>query len=176
MKKNVWQIINSILLVGVVILVVILNNPKQEDKIVFIDNVKLFQGFNMTDELGSQNENKYKPVIQVFDSLVKDIQLLETKLKAKKKISEADRLEYAKRQKIVVEKEQELERIKSYVKEDINNKVWERLNGYITEYGKENEIDIILGAQGQGNIMYGRKPLDITEDFIQYANFKFEGN
>jgi len=175
MKNKVWQIVNSILLLGVVLFLII-SNLESKEKIVFVDNVKVFQEFNMTSELGNQNEAKFKPLIQVFDSLVKDIQGLEAKLKAKKKLTEADRLEYAKRQKIVVEKERELEQVKNYVKEDINNKVWERLNGYITEYGKENNISIILGAQGQGNIMYGKEPVDITQDFIQYANSKYEGN
>lgn len=176
MKKNVWQIINSVLIAGVIVFTLVLNNTKTEDKIVYVDNVRVFQEFEMTKELGAQNEKKFQPVIQVFDSLVKDIQQLEATLKEKKKITEKDRLEYAKRQKIVIEKEQELERIKSIVKEDINNKVWERLNGYIKEYGEQNGITLILGAQGQGNIMYGESPSDITDDFIAYANFKFEGN
>lgn len=176
MKKKLWQIINSISLFGILITMVIFNSIKEENKIVFVDNVKLYQEFNMTKELGVQNEKKYQPLIRTFDSLVQDIQSLEIELKTKKKITEKDRLTYAKRQKILLEKEQELKEIKSFVKEDINNKVWERLNGYMIEYGREKKITLILGAQGQGNIMYGNELVDITQDFINYANFKFEGN
>ena len=47
MKNKLWQIVNSILLLGVVLFLII-SNLESKEKIVFVDNVKVFQEFNMT--------------------------------------------------------------------------------------------------------------------------------
>lgn len=178
LKKNVWKIINSLLIICLFTYFVKENGnlKKHKTRIAYVDNLKIFNDFNMTKELTKQNEEKYKSQIATFDSLVNAIKSLETDLQKLKTIPNKRKMEYAKLQKIVVEKDKELKQIQAYVQGEISTKTWKRINEYIKSYGEKFNLDLILGAQGQGNIMYGKDNVDITEEFIKYANHKYEGN
>ncbi|OGJ94130.1 MAG: hypothetical protein A2350_20800 [Candidatus Raymondbacteria bacterium RifOxyB12_full_50_8] len=49
-----------------------------------------------------------------------------------------------------------------------------KINSFLKEYGEEEGYDIILGASGNGNIVYGKAKLDITTDVINKLNKKYE--
>ena len=49
------------------------------------------------------------------------------------------------------------------------------LNDVILDYGKENECDYILGADGSGSLMYAKDSDDITKDVLVYINNKYKG-
>lgn len=177
-KSNLWQLINTVLIITLLSYIAVTAMQKEEvkSKIVYIDNIKIFNGFNMTKDLSKENEKKYAGKIKVFDSLVNKIKAVEINLQKLRTIPENKKIEYAKLQKIVVEKDKELKEIQTFVKNDLNKKIWKRLNDYIKIYGEKHHIDIILGAQGNGNIMYGKANVDITNTFIKFANNKYEGN
>lgn len=173
-KKNIIGLVNSVVLLGVIVFLLL--NNKTSNKVVYVDNIKLFNSFNLTKELGALSEQKYKPELEVYDNLVNKISLLEDTYKeGKKKMSKKDTEEYVNLKRQLSVKENELANLKNYVKTDINKKVWKRLNEYVKSYGEEKGIQLILGAQGGGNIMYGMPAADITDDFIEYANAKYEG-
>ncbi|WBX75079.1 hypothetical protein PG911_10460 [Tenacibaculum ovolyticum] len=131
----------------------------------------------MTNELGKLSEEKFSPKLRVYDSLVKVITVMEGDLKLKgNKVSKNERNKYINLRRNLSVKEKELEEIRMYVKNDISKKVWARLNSYIKEFGENKNIMLIMGAQGNGNIMYGDSIIDYTEKFIKYANYKYEGN
>ncbi len=48
--------------------------------------------------------------------------------------------------------------------------IWGEINRSISEYGKKHEIDFILGAKGDGNIMYASDRCDITDELIKFIN------
>ncbi len=171
-KSNIWSIVNSILLT--IVAYMIINNGKE--KIVYIDNVKLYKQFNMTKELGEINEKKYASFLTQFDSLVNKLNDLEKKLMNQKKITKNAEQEYILLKKNVIAKEEKIQNIRNQVQMEINKQVWERLNGYVRSFGEENNYAIVMGAQGKGNIMYSKEELNITDAFIEYANSKYEGN
>ncbi|EZH72250.1 hypothetical protein ATO12_25280 [Aquimarina atlantica] len=72
--------------------------------------------------------------------------------------------------------DQELKKMNEYLSNDMRQKVWNRLNQYIKEYGIANQCKIILGTRGVGNIMFAQEEIDITTKVLEYANTKYEGN
>ena len=48
--------------------------------------------------------------------------------------------------------------------------IWKEINAKVTEYGKEKGIDFILGAKGDGTIMYANEAKEITKEIIEYIN------
>ncbi|MNU76134.1 Outer membrane protein (OmpH-like) [compost metagenome] len=46
--------------------------------------------------------------------------------------------------------------------------IWGEINRVLTEYGKKKGIDFVLGAKGDGNIMFASDRCDITEDVLEY--------
>ncbi len=72
--------------------------------------------------------------------------------------------------------DQELKRMNEYFSKDLSQKVWSRLNQYIKEYGESKQYKVVLGTQGNGNVMYAQKGIDITAEVLIYSNEKYEGN
>lgn len=68
-----------------------------------------------------------------------------------------------------------LKEMGEYFTNNVSQQVWSRINSYMQEYGVQNNYTIIMGTQGNGNIMYAQKELDITDNFIEFANQKYEG-
>lgn len=58
--------------------------------------------------------------------------------------------------------------------QEISKKVWERLNPLMQEYGKEHDLQLLVGATGTGNVLYGSKAADVTEELTRYINSHFE--
>ncbi len=46
--------------------------------------------------------------------------------------------------------------------------IWGEINRVLADYGKKKGIDFVLGAKGDGNIMFAADRCDITEDVLEY--------
>lgn len=57
---------------------------------------------------------------------------------------------------------------------DISKQVWDRLNPIIEQYGKERNLELLIGANGAGTLLYATKKRDMTDDLLQYINRKYE--
>ena len=53
--------------------------------------------------------------------------------------------------------------------------VWTHLDEYIKVYGEESKYKIIFGVKGEGNIVYAKQGMDLTDDVIEFVNRKYEG-
>ena len=49
------------------------------------------------------------------------------------------------------------------------------MSQYIVEFGKQNDYDLILGADGNGTVMYAKEMLDISKNVTVYINNKYKG-
>lgn len=58
--------------------------------------------------------------------------------------------------------------------QNISQKIWERLNPLLEQYGKEKKLYLLIGANGAGTLLYGDKKADRTEELLQYLNNKYE--
>lgn len=77
-------------------------------------------------------------------------------------------------QQQVLQQQQILEQGYNTINKEINQKVWERLNPLIHRFGKEHNLDLIIGANGMGTVLYGTDKKDITEELIHYINERYE--
>jgi len=141
---------------------------KEEDrpKIVYLDNVRLFNQFNMSKDLNNLNRLKINGQKKKLDSLYERFNFFqeEEKFEESKKIEGLLRIE-----------DQKLKEMVEFLSDDIGEQVWKRLNTYIKEYGKSNNYDIIIGTLGDGNVMYANSKVDITSDVLEYSNRIYEG-
>lgn len=60
--------------------------------------------------------------------------------------------------------------------EKMTQGVLNQVNSIAVEYGREHGFDIVLGTTKSGNILYGDKALDITEDLLKSLNEQYGGN
>lgn len=58
--------------------------------------------------------------------------------------------------------------------ETLTTGVLNQINSFIEEYGQKKGYDIILGTTTSGNILYGEKYLDITEEVLKDLNASYK--
>jgi len=83
-----------------------------------------------------------------------------------------------KEQEILLDKQRQ--NIQQYVKtlddkareedQKMTDGVINQINSFIEEYGKSHQYDFIFGTTQQGNILYGNKGKDITEEVLEALN------
>ncbi|MBN9485490.1 MAG: OmpH family outer membrane protein [Bacteroidetes bacterium] len=52
--------------------------------------------------------------------------------------------------------------------------VLSQINSFVEEYGKSKGYDIILGADGNGGVIYGNKSMDITQEVLEALNKQYK--
>lgn len=73
-------------------------------------------------------------------------------------------------QKALLQKRDQLSQDYQKKSESYDKIVWNDINGKISKYGKEKGYDYILGANGNGSIMYASERINITDDVIDFIN------
>ncbi|WP_347067442.1 OmpH family outer membrane protein [Flavobacterium sp. WV_118_3] len=137
------------------------NSPK----IVFVDNVKLFDGFNMTKELKKRGEQEFNSRKKVLDSLYAVLQQEGASEIQKEAITRE-----------LIAKKQEFEAFNQQFATEESAKIWSRINGYTSDFSKEKNYDFILGSENKRSVLFAKETVDITNELIIYINKKYEGN
>lgn len=166
-KLNKLSVVNFILILFTIVFILVCAMKSDKEKIVYINTVELFNGFNMTQDLKIIEEAKIKEKTKALDSLYSKFNALnnqELQLPANKYLQ----------QQIAVESK-DLQELKDNYVYSINQKVWQRLDGYIEKYSKTNGFKVVLGAHGSGNVMYALETINITNQILMYANQQYEG-
>lgn len=137
---------------------------EKTDKIAFMQNAKVFEEFDMKKDYDRRIQEDMSVETKMLDSLELHLgQVMES--------GDSLKAYQLRRQHYIVEQQynQKFQDYSTRYTSEVN----ERLNKYIEEYSKEKGYDIILGSNGQGNVMYVKEEKDITEDLITYVNSKF---
>lgn len=167
-KLRLITIINSILILGLIVSALVYYFDKNENKkeeLVFVDNTKLFNEFNMTKEIKLREEATMKVLKYKIDSLYVIYKGLN------KKSKQAKSLEIELNSKSEV-----LKNVQDNYTNNLTQNVWTRLNEYMSQYGKNNNLTILFGTTGNGNIMYAKEGANITNSVLSFCNKKYEGN
>ena len=164
LKSNLLGILNLIAVVTLLSIVsVYLLNKESRQKIVHFDNAKVFSEFNLSKELSALGMQQINPQKKKVDSLVVILQQKEN-LKNKEEI-----------ERLFMTENTKLQKMSETISNQTNYQIWSRINEYAKAFGDQKEYQIILGTTGNGNIMYAESSVDVTNDFIAYANKKYEG-
>jgi outer membrane protein len=97
----------------------------------------------------------------------------------KSKLSSKQRLE---KENILKEKIADFQKYKNSIEEKsiaeqekLLQAAYSQINSFTKEYAQENDFDIILGTTDEGNVMYGKDGLDITNAVLEALNKKYKG-
>ena len=166
-KLNLLVLLNIVLTLGIVLfLAFYITSNSEKNEYVYVDNIKLFNGFNMAKDMSAIHTKKIKAQEKKLDSLY---QLFQIEIRTK------DENNIRVSQQKVQKEDKALSAMKDYFSKEVSQQIWDRLNGYINEYGKAQQCKIVLGTQGGGNVMYADDSADVTTAILEYANAKYEG-
>jgi len=172
-KKNLISLIA--LIISCISLYLLLFKNNIDKKVVFVETGKLYEQFKLTKEYNLKVEEIIKTRKVIVDSLYDKVRAIALETQNKTKPDESDMQKGRMLEEEYLYKKNEFEKENESTINDYNAKIWNQLNQYINDYGKENNYSYILGASGQGNIMYGEKNIDITDKLIEFVNTKYSG-
>ncbi len=146
-----------------------------DTKLVYIEMGKVYNEFSLSKELNKGLEDVFKKRKLVIDSLYEDLrkQTQELKFLEKKTINDVKRV--AKLEEEYYYKQQEFEKQNQTTSAECDAKIWNQINQYIKDYGKSHDYTFMLGANGNGNVMYASESKNVTQDVIQYINNRYNG-
>lgn len=132
---------------------------KEKKQIVYADAIKLFNEYKFKADLERSSQATLSKLKNELDSV-----------EVIYKVNKTDQAAQA----LLQEKQQQMAQGYSLINKEINEKVWERLNPLIHEFGKEKHIELLIGANGMGTVLYASEARDITTELIQYVNKHYE--
>lgn len=156
MKLNVLSVVNSFILVGLVLYLVLFLS---KDKTAYFYNQKVFEGFKGKIALEEKLLKEKLSNKQLLDSLGTLINTGRSDLKG---LLEERSYEYQIR---------EAELTRKYTED-----IWKFINDSVVKYGKENNYDYIFGATGDGGLMYATESKDVTTEITEYVNAHYDGS
>jgi outer membrane protein len=169
--KNEKLIIGSIgvLLAGVIALFVMVFT--KAEKIAYIDTAKLLSGYpemqsvkkKLEEEAGKAKAN-VDTLTMEFQSSLKEYEKGMSKMSPKEKALSEELLRGKQNQ--LMQYQQALEQKLKGDEQKQTQAILANINAFITEYGKKHNYKIILATSG-GNIAYGDKGADITEEILK---------
>lgn len=165
-KFNRLSTINTLVLLVLLVFNIFYFIQGRNQEIVYVDNIKLFNEFNMTKDIKATEEKKINAQRKVLDSLYKTLQGIQDK--ANPSIKHL--------QQQIAYKSKSLQELQDNYAHNLSQNVWSRLNNYIKIYAQTNNFKIILGTSGNGNVMYAQETIDITPQILEFSNKKYEGN
>lgn len=168
------------LLVSITALTLILVKDKSADKIGYVKNGELINGFKgmkeakeIFDEKKTKwdmqlksMESNYTSEVQKFyeDSATLSVsEIIERKVKIKS-------LEQEVYQFVNKMNQSNTEEDKKLTEGILN-----QINSFVSDYGKKNEYKIIFGTTSSGNLMYAEDNMDITEEILNVMNQNYTG-
>lgn len=128
-----------------------------------VNNEQLFSEFRMSKELKQKGERLVKMQKARLDSLNVQFALAEGEAQ-KQQVYDM----------ILQEKDKMLQFNEAYSSEE-TAKIWKRIEGYVKDYAKLRQYEVIIGSQMQGDVLYYDQKRDITSDLLNYINKRYEG-
>ena len=145
-------------------------------KPVFIDLGTVYQEFLLARELQKDLEKVYQARQEVLDTLQRSISALKHEIKAQKKVSDRNLQDLKDLENEFFHREEQFQKENQITANDYNTKIMKQLNEYVAEFGRKNNCAILLGANGQGNIMYADDSRDVTREVTDFINSRYSGN
>jgi outer membrane protein len=143
---------------------------------VFVDTGKVYAEFKLSKELNKDLESILKLKKRSIDSLYQDLSSLTQRIKYKKIPEKEEMILASRMEQQYLYRQNQFEKESQELTVSYNDKIWNQINQYMEEYGQEKNYNFILGATGEGNIMFGNKKVDVTNSVIEYINKKYASN
>lgn len=151
----------------------------QQNKIGYVDNVKLMDGYKEKQDV----ENKYKSKAEVMnkkrDSISQAFQLeyqaLQTKAQSmsQKKAQEELGLLQQKSQFLGQQMQQEEQQLQAEGQTEMDS-VISKVKREISDYGKTNGFTYILTGGEGGSVLHGTDANDLTDELLKILNDKYK--
>jgi len=177
MTQIAYMFVTMIITIAVCLVFIKILFP--EKKIAYIDTARLMVGFSEANiiekEIKTEDDKWQKQYKEIQDSVQASMNIMSKEYdnasNARKK--ELQDILSARNQQMNNFKQAKIRQIETLRQEKMKGIV-EKINVYVSEYGKKNKYDIIFGT-ASGNIVYANQnAMDITENIIKGLNERYK--
>lgn len=173
MKKTILiSVISSVICCTVFFFVF---QSKQKNTIGWVNIGKVFNEFTFKKELEIKLKQTEQTRKAIIDSAEFELRVLTREIKAENGKDKEKITQYEVKRENYLNRKQEFENDNAAMGKQYNEQILTQINQYLKDYGKENSLDYILGADGGGGLMYAVEQKDITEAVIKYINERYKG-
>jgi outer membrane protein len=152
---------------------------KKTPKVAYVRSKELFEGYIGTKEAKGRYAKNTDDITANLDTLTQEFNksLAEfnssyQKMNAREREEKKKLLTY---QKGNLDKYNELMEDKIHEEDQkLTQGVLNQVNTFVTEYGDAHGYDVIFGTNLNGNIIYGAKAYDLTEEILDALNKKYK--
>ncbi|WP_340076261.1 OmpH family outer membrane protein [Leptobacterium sp. I13] len=150
----------------------------QQDKIAYIDNVKLINDYQEKKDIEARFKTKIEKFDKKADSISKAFQLeAQTFDTDSRKMSQS---EAQKKYNELLQKRQFIQQQLQYEEQQIQQEsqaaidsLVKKVKDFVKEYGSQNGYTYILGANDAGSVLYGKEDKDLTETILEQLNTSY---
>jgi outer membrane protein len=137
---------------------------KSNKEIVYVDSVKLFDGFVMTKEMKRAGEKEFNSRKSVLDNLYSNLQSPAISASEKKALMQQ-----------FIQGQEELEQFNQTFATEQSTKIWSRIKSYTAEFSKDKNYLLVVGSDNKQSVLFADEKIDVTADLLTYLNKKYEG-
>lgn len=147
-------------------------------KIAFINLSEVYNKFGYAKSLEKKAEEAITARSNIMDSLKFALESEYRHISSLPKAQQTQEtiLAFQAMKQDYLQKKEQFEKSSTQMVDQYEKQIWEQINKYVEDYGKEHHLALIVGGNGQGNIMYSDPSNDHTADVVAYINSKFQGN
>ncbi len=146
----------------------------RDSVLAYVETNRLMEGANEMTDLQKEFQAEREQAMARVDTLTLEFQQelmrherqVSSMTEKEKELSKG--LLQSKRQQILQYQEAVMEKL-SQREQELTSKFLQRTNKLIAEYGEDNGYQVILGTVN-GNILYGDKAMDVTDEVIRKIN------
>jgi outer membrane protein len=162
--KPTPQFVVNTLLISVLAIFLLFYFFKSNKEIVYVDTVKLFDGFVMTKEMKRVGEKEFNSRKLVLDNLYSNLQSPTISASEKKELMQQ-----------FIQGKEELEQFNQTFAAEQTTKIWSRIKSYTAEFSKDKNYQLVVGSDNKQAVLFADEKIDVTNDLLIYLNKKYEG-
>lgn len=178
--KSIKNVLLGLGIVSVIVLSASFVVTDSGSKIGYVRSVDLIYGYDGTKAAQAKFTKQKEGWQANLDTLKAEFN--RSLLAFKEKKSEMSKSELTRQQQLLSSKESQLQQYAQAIAEnsekqdnEIMQSVLNQINSFTETYGKEHGYDFILGTSSDGNVLYGKGSLDITQVLLEALNRKYHG-
>lgn len=135
-----------------------------DKELVYFDSQEVFENFNMTRELYATGNKEIKLRQNKIDSLYSRLNQSITTIPK-------DSLT-----RLLIMENESLKEFNQTFTSNESLKIWARINSYANEFVEESNYRVVIGTMNNSMLIYGKEQRNVTKEFLDYINKKYEGN
>ncbi len=151
-------------------------DARQQSKVGYIELVKVFNGFEMTQQYKKKLEAVLMNRKAITDSMELNLRALSRSMNTSGKPDARKMAGFEYERQLYAEKAQRFEEDNQALKQQYDGEINKQLNQYIKEYGEKHSYRYIYGADGSGVLMYAKEGDNLSEDVMKYINERYKGH